>query len=81
LLNIHESNSFTNYEKILINKHVAIFGLGGVGSNVGNTLINSGIGNLTVVDSDYVESSNINRSASFLTSDIGKLKQKHLRIK
>ena len=45
----------------LQNSHVAVFGLGGVGSFTVEALGRSGIGTLTLVDYDRVETSNLNR--------------------
>ncbi|MBQ3383930.1 MAG: tRNA threonylcarbamoyladenosine dehydratase [Erysipelotrichaceae bacterium] len=45
----------------LQNSHVAVFGLGGVGSFAVEALGRSGIGTLTIVDYDRVEPSNLNR--------------------
>lgn len=63
-------------EKInsLTNKKVAIFGLGGVGSYVVETLARSGIQNFVLVDHDKVSLSNINRQIYALHSTIGKYK-------
>ncbi len=58
----------------LQNSHVAIFGVGGVGSYVVESLARSGIGELTLVDSDVVELSNINRQMIALHSTIGQPK-------
>ena len=41
--------------------HVAVFGLGGVGSWCAEALCRSGVGTLTLVDQDTVGRSNINR--------------------
>ena len=41
--------------------HVAVFGLGGVGSYVAECLARAGVGELTLVDSDTVALSNLNR--------------------
>ncbi len=54
--------------------HVAIFGVGGVGSYVVEALARSGIGKLTIVDYDKVERSNINRQLIALNSTIGQPK-------
>ena len=51
--------------------HVILFGLGGVGSYAAECLARSGIGELTLVDSDTVALSNINRQLEALTSTIG----------
>ena len=41
--------------------HVIVFGLGGVGSYVTECLARAGVGELTLVDSDTVALSNLNR--------------------
>ena len=51
--------------------HVAVFGLGGVGSWCAEALCRSGIGELTLVDLDDVSVSNINRQAAALHSTVG----------
>lgn len=55
----------------LAGAHVILFGLGGVGSYTAECLARAGIGELTVVDSDTVSVSNINRQLEALTSTIG----------
>ena len=55
----------------LKNARVAVFGLGGVGSYVAECLARSGVGELTLVDSDTVSVSNINRQLEALTSTVG----------
>ena len=45
----------------LAQAHVAVFGLGGVGSFAAEAIARAGIGNITLVDSDIVEASNVNR--------------------
>lgn len=45
----------------LKNSHVAVFGLGGVGSWCAEALVRSGVGRITVIDRDTVGRSNINR--------------------
>lgn len=54
--------------------HVAVFGLGGVGSFVAESLARSGVGELTLVDDDAVSLSNINRQLYALQSTVGKPK-------
>jgi tRNA A37 threonylcarbamoyladenosine dehydratase len=54
--------------------HVAVVGLGGVGSYIAEALARSGVGALTLVDADEVAPSNINRQLPALVSTIGKLK-------
>ena len=58
----------------LTNKHVAIFGLGGVGGFATETLARSGIGKLTIVDFDKVDITNINRQIIADNNSIGKYK-------
>lgn len=55
-------------------KHVAVFGLGGVGGYVTEVLARSGVGKITVTDNDVVSESNINRQIIALTSTVGKKK-------
>ena len=55
----------------LARSHVILFGLGGVGSYTAECLARSGIGELTIVDSDTVAVSNINRQLEALTSTVG----------
>ena len=54
--------------------HIAVFGIGGVGSYVAEALARCGVGKLTLVDSDNVSSSNINRQIIALNSTVGKPK-------
>ena len=54
--------------------HVAVFGLGGVGSWAAEALARAGIGRLTLVDFDTVSMTNINRQLFALTSTLGRCK-------
>ena len=54
--------------------HVILFGLGGVGSYTAECLARSGIGELTLVDSDTVSVTNINRQLEAATSTVGMAK-------
>ena len=60
-----------NAQNRLAEAHVIIFGLGGVGSYAAECLARSGIGELTLVDSDTVALSNLNRQLEALTSTVG----------
>lgn len=51
--------------------HVAVFGLGGVGSYAAEALARSGVGALTLIDGDVFEASNLNRQLCALNSTIG----------
>jgi len=55
----------------LAKSHVAVFGLGGVGSWCAEALCRSGVGELTLIDLDDVSVSNINRQAAALHSTVG----------
>lgn len=55
-------------------KHVAVFGLGGVGSYAVEALARAGIGRLTVVDDDVITQSNVNRQLYALHSTLGRAK-------
>lgn len=50
---------------------VLLFGIGGVGSYTGEALVRAGIGQLTIVDRDVVDVTNINRQLIALHSTIG----------
>ena len=58
----------------LKNAHVLLFGVGGVGGYTAECLARAGIGHLTLVDSDKVDITNINRQILALNSTIGKYK-------
>lgn len=60
-------------------KRVIIFGIGGVGSWCAESLIRSGIRHLTIVDSDRVSASNINRQLMATTLTVGQVKVLALR--
>ena len=60
-------------------KRVIIFGVGGVGSWCAESLVRSGITKLTIVDSDRVSVTNINRQLMATTETIGQVKVDALR--
>lgn len=51
--------------------HVAVVGLGGVGSAAAEAIARSGVGQMTLVDGDRVVESNLNRQLFALRSTIG----------
>lgn len=59
-----------NYNK-LKNSNVLVLGVGGVGGYAVETLIRSGIENITIVDFDKIDISNINRQIIALNNNIG----------
>ncbi len=64
----------SNVTKILAQKNVVVFGVGGVGGYVVESLVRAGVGNITVVDNDTVDISNTNRQIIALQSTLGKNK-------
>ena len=58
----------------LAEKHVAVFGIGGVGGFCAEALARAGVGELTLVDDDVVSVSNLNRQLVALRSTIGMAK-------
>lgn len=55
-------------------KHVLVIGLGGVGSYAVEALIRSGIENITIVDKDVIDITNLNRQLMTTFDNIGKYK-------
>lgn len=60
-------------------KRVILFGVGGVGSWCAEGLIRSGVKHLTIVDSDRVCATNINRQLMATTKTVGQVKVEALR--
>jgi adenylyltransferase/sulfurtransferase len=58
----------------LLDAHVLIVGLGGLGSPIALYLAASGIGRLTLIDDDRVDLSNLQRQIIHATPDVGSLK-------
>lgn len=58
----------------LADARVAVVGVGGVGGYAAEMLARSGVGHLTIIDSDAVAPSNINRQIIALQSTIGQAK-------
>lgn len=54
--------------------HVLVVGIGGVGSFAAEALCRAGVGELTLVDSDVVTESNLNRQLFALRSTVGRPK-------
>ena len=59
--------------------HVAVAGIGGVGSWAAEALARTGVGSITLIDLDHVAESNINRQAHALTPTIGQAKVQAMR--
>ncbi len=60
--------------ELLADRHVAVFGLGGVGSYAAEALARAGVGRMTLVDFDRVTVSNINRQIEATWDNVGRLK-------
>jgi len=61
-------------QRILETVHVAIVGLGGLGSLVAEQLAHLGVRRFTLVDDDRIETTNLNRLVGAKRSDVGRLK-------
>lgn len=55
-------------------KQIVVLGLGGVGGYVVESLIRSGIENITIIDRDTIDITNLNRQIIANSNNIGKLK-------
>ena len=72
--------SASQVERLFASK-IIVFGVGGVGGAVAEMLIRSGIKNLTVVDFDTVDKTNINRQLVANINNIGNLKVEEFKNK
>ncbi len=61
--------------------HIAVVGVGGVGSWAAEALARSGVGAITLIDLDQVSESNVNRQVQALGSTIGMAKVEALRLR
>ena len=59
--------------------HVAVVGIGGVGSWAAEALARSGVARLTLIDLDHVAESNINRQIHATTATVGQAKVQAMR--
>lgn len=82
-----ENNRFIRTEMVvgsegmekLKKSHVAVFGIGGVGSFSTESLARAGVGELTLIDFDTVDISNLNRQIHALTDTVGMSKVELMR--
>lgn len=65
--------------QVLSKTRVLLFGVGGVGSWCAECLVRSGVGHLTMVDSDRVAVTNINRQLMATTTTVGRVKVEVLK--
>lgn len=82
-----ERNMFSREERLIgtetlhsvAQSRVIVFGVGGVGGWCAEALVRSGIHYLTIVDSDVVVPSNLNRQVVATSATVGKVKVEALR--
>ena len=87
---MNNANNFLNRFKIMVGEYgiekinsarIIVFGVGGVGSALVEFLVRSGVENITIVDFDKVDETNINRQLVAFQSNIGKTKVDEMEIK
>ncbi len=61
-------------QKKLIESHIAIVGIGGLGCASATYLTAAGVGRITIIDFDVVELSNLNRQVLYWEDEIGEKK-------
>jgi len=64
---------------MLHQKHVAVFGIGGVGGHAAEALVRAGIGHLSIIDGDIVEDTNRNRQLVATKKTVGRVKTEVLK--
>ncbi|MAC61333.1 MAG: molybdopterin-synthase adenylyltransferase MoeB [SAR116 cluster bacterium] len=67
-------------QELLLNSKVAIIGAGGLGCPVALYLGGAGVGEITIVDDDIIDISNLNRQIAFKTNSVGSSKSKNLKF-
>ena len=65
--------------RVLQNANVILFGVGGVGGWCAETLLRTGIGHLTLVDFDRVDTTNLNRQVVATHDNIGQSKVQEMQ--
>ncbi len=60
--------------ELLAQKHVAVFGVGGVGSFVCEGLVRTGIGEISLIDFDRIDITNLNRQLMTNVDNINEIK-------
>ena len=58
-------------QQALLGAKVAIVGAGGLGGPAGLYLAAAGVGQVTIIDDDHVEASNLQRQVQFVHTDVG----------
>lgn len=62
---------FNDAQKELAHKHITLIGCGGIGNIVSISLATAGVGQLTLIDDDHIELSNLTRQFMFKEEDVG----------
>ena len=57
-------------QKKLLESHVTLCGCGALGTVLANHLVRSGVGNVRIVDRDFIETHNLQRQVLFDESDV-----------
>ena len=73
-VDLHPRTSPYEVQESLQQSRVAVLGIGGIGSLVSMNLVALGIGELTIVDFDVVELSNLNRQVLYRLDQVGRPK-------
>ena len=75
-MNLDRLESLIGKENLnkLQNIKIAIVGIGGVGGYVLEGLVRSGVMNITLIDGDKIDSTNLNRQIISTSNNIGELK-------
>jgi len=62
-------------------KKVVLIGCGALGSNIANLLVRAGVGEILLVDRDFIELGNLHRQVLFSEKDLGKSKSEIAAVK
>src|SRR5690625_6875980 len=65
-----------NGQQKLLKSSVLVIGVGALGTSILDQLVRIGIGEITIVDRDYVELSNLQRQTLFTEEDVENVKPK-----
>ena len=68
------ADNAVNAQEEIQKAKIAVFGLGGIGTELLNHLVGAGVLNFTIIDFDKVEIHNLNRQYLYSTKDVGKQK-------